>query len=181
MTEHAPFDTWMYEEEELTDEQARLLEEHLQGCAECAALRAAWQGVESFLQDADEAAPGRGFRQRWQMRLEQARHTARRRQAAWLLAAMLGAGSLLGAFLGIQVWFMLTNPADLAIRLMQGLGRLLGELRFFQELVPVLGQIFQRAPAIPWLLVSMALSLVAIWGLLLYRAVFRTSPNGVKR
>lgn len=69
---HPLYDTWLFNAENLTAEQAEALKLHLSDCADCRSLFDAWRAVEGRMLAAELVAPEPGFTSRWQLRLEQA-------------------------------------------------------------------------------------------------------------
>ncbi len=67
---HQPFETWIIEETTLTPQEQKLFEEHLEGCAQCARLKASLQAVHVKLTTARQVSPPAGFGARWQVTLQ---------------------------------------------------------------------------------------------------------------
>jgi hypothetical protein len=67
---HQPFETWIFEPEELSQEQREQLQTHLDTCHECCQLKLAWQDANVRLQVKPMVLPAPGFSQRWEAGLE---------------------------------------------------------------------------------------------------------------
>ena len=123
---HRLYEEWLfaYEDsaEELTQQQAAALQEHLQSCEACRALVGAWHEVQARLQDEPVLAPKSGFTSRWEMRLEAERERSQQRQVIVTLALALGGVLALGSTLVALAWPWLRSPS---VVLWVGLYRLL--------------------------------------------------------
>lgn len=97
--QHKTFEAWIFEDDELDEQDGKVLRQHLQECDQCYALKKTWPKVETFLLTAPPVAPASGFVTRWQERLEAQRKQRERRQALTLLAISSGgAGVALALF-----------------------------------------------------------------------------------
>ena len=66
---HQPFETWILEEEALSNEETQSLMLHLETCSQCKKLHDNWQAAEVRLSTAKMASPSAGFSSRWQQTL----------------------------------------------------------------------------------------------------------------
>jgi hypothetical protein len=89
--DHRPFEDWLLENKDLTCNEKRLLNAHLQSCSSCMALAE----VNLALKAVRQAVPAAGFTDRFQVRLT-ARKKALRLRNFWgfLLLAVSGIGIL---------------------------------------------------------------------------------------
>ncbi len=87
---HQPFETWLLADEPLAADERRSLQQHLQTCASCRSLQAAWEEVTHRFRRVPDPQPRPGFAARWQQRLEAHHRRMERRQALLLLAVNLG-------------------------------------------------------------------------------------------
>lgn len=106
MSNHLPFEDWLFSDEPLDSRDSRSLKEHLQACPSCSELALAWLEVESRLKGAPMLAPSPGFTARWESRFAADRLRKERRQTLYILLFSLGGAALL---LAILAW--LTLPA----------------------------------------------------------------------
>ncbi|MGD2252463.1 MAG: zf-HC2 domain-containing protein [Anaerolineales bacterium] len=179
---HSPFDVWLFDPQELTADQAHALQEHLQACPSCRALSAALVEVETSLQAEPEWASAPGFARRWQARLTESRSERKRRQAWAMVGGTVGAGLALSWVVGVQLWSMLSSPADVANELLSRLKTMFAQAGMFQDFLPALGRILQDVPAVWWLVVIVVgLWLSGLWGTLVYRYVIKNARNGVSQ
>lgn len=81
--DHRPFEDWLLENKDLTSNEKRLLDAHLQSCRSCTALAE----VNLALKSARVAAPQAGFTDRFQVRLA-ARKQALRVRNIWGFAIL---------------------------------------------------------------------------------------------
>ncbi len=107
---HQPFRHWMLSEEQLSDEQAQALQDHLASCAACSQIGSRWEEVEYSLQHSPQVGPAAGFTARFEQRLavQQSLQEARK---GWfsITATALIAVTLFG-FFAYQVWMLLKAP-----------------------------------------------------------------------
>jgi hypothetical protein len=92
---HQPFETWLFDREELSEDQEKLLQEHLDACERCTAFAAAHNAIEWQMRQAPQIAPAPGFTHRWRFRLAaQRRRTRNRRLLVVGLSMLLGLAAL---------------------------------------------------------------------------------------
>jgi hypothetical protein len=88
---HQPFESWLYERETLSQDQARDLKDHLEICERCNTLATAWMDIEGQLFSASLIAPAPGFSRRWRSRIADHRRQVNYRQmSAMLLTTTVG-------------------------------------------------------------------------------------------
>jgi hypothetical protein len=104
MSNHLPFEDWLFSDEPLDPQQNRALQGHLEGCLTCREKDLAWHEVETRLKAAPVLSPAPGFTMRWQARLAAERLRKERRQTLNILLFSLGGAGLL---LFILAWLVL--------------------------------------------------------------------------
>jgi predicted anti-sigma-YlaC factor YlaD len=67
---HQPFETWFLEEKEITREERKMLQSHLDECTKCRKLEQSWQSVRSKMETSQMISPRPGFTSRWKNNLE---------------------------------------------------------------------------------------------------------------
>ncbi len=105
---HRFFEERLFADGPLADEEQNILENHLQTCERCRALRAAWQETQIELQLAQWVAPRQGFSQRWRERYQREINLAQQRRA---FVVFLGT-SAAAAFFALPFIALLTSPAQ---------------------------------------------------------------------
>ena len=96
---HKTFEAWIFEDDELEEQDEKILRQHLQECDQCYALKKTWPKVETFLITTPPIIPTAGFVNRWQERLESQRKQRGQQQTLALLALSGGgAGAALMLF-----------------------------------------------------------------------------------
>ncbi|PWH16685.1 MAG: hypothetical protein DDG59_09065 [Anaerolineae bacterium] len=105
---HRFFEERLFADETLSPKEQILLEEHIQTCERCRALRAAWQETEIELKLTPWAAPQAGFSQRWRERY--LRQTALNQQRRALGVFLLT--SLLAALFAFPFFLLIASPAQ---------------------------------------------------------------------
>jgi hypothetical protein len=97
---HQPFENWLLDEEPLTSQQRRDLENHLRGCTSCSGIADANLALRSKRM----ATPAPGFPDRFRPKLAAWQREQRRRQAV---------GTMLLVLVGVGLLYALAGPAML--------------------------------------------------------------------
>lgn len=109
---HQPFNSWIYEDTQLTAAQAEELKQHMQICPDCMKQQEAWLSVRHMLRTAEVVRPRPAFANRWQASLDARRARQQRRQVRITILAL--AGAVLLILLGLIIYFSITSSfADL--------------------------------------------------------------------
>lgn len=90
---HQPYETFLFADEPLTQEQQQSLDNHLKECEHCRALAGALLSVDQALIGSTVPAPAPGFTERWYARLSTDR-LERQRRSLWMMT--LGLFALAG-------------------------------------------------------------------------------------
>ncbi len=104
---HQPFNSWLYEENELDPVQLEELKQHLQGCPECSQEREAWLNVKHVLTSSETIQPRPEFATRWQASLTERRARQQRRQVRITILSLAGAALLV--LLSLVIYFFSTS------------------------------------------------------------------------
>jgi len=81
---HQPYETWLLSEENLTEDEEKVLQAHLEECQQCQKLSRSWNQVQNLIASSSEPEPATGFSLRWEQRLAvRKQHQQQRRM--WLL------------------------------------------------------------------------------------------------
>ena len=99
--------------DELTSDQRRDLEAHLQECESCSHLAKAERALESAFSSVKMSEPAPGFAQRWKIRLEERRSMAHRRQTTIILGLLSFGATALFLPLLVHMILVLISPEDL--------------------------------------------------------------------
>lgn len=111
---HRPFETWLFEPDDLSANERGRLASHLDGCARCRDLAAALADVEEILRAAPSVAPRAGFTARFTGRLGRVRSSSRRRQTLVSLGApLLGSLAALAVLVGLSASQLASMANDL--------------------------------------------------------------------
>jgi hypothetical protein len=107
---HQPFETWLLEDRRsLSEEQQQSLQQHLEVCSDCRALRGKWQEVAQELRLTPMVAPRPGFARRFQAGMAERRVREQRRQAWRVFIALSGsAAAVFGGFMIYALFFSTT-------------------------------------------------------------------------
>ena len=132
--DHQPFKDWMFAREELSPDQARTLQEHLQACESCRQSESAWSEVELSFRRVPLVMPAPGFTTRW-LSLK-AQHQARlQKRKGWISIGftVLIVASLV-ILLGVQIWSLVQAPGPYLAEWMNHLVGLIAIYFRFQDI-----------------------------------------------
>ena len=104
---HQPFENWLLDDEALTPQQQRDLQNHLRGCAACSGIADA----NLALHTVRLAAPEPGFADRFRMRLAARQREQLRRQAIGTVILVLAGLAMLYAIAGPAMVQAAREPA----------------------------------------------------------------------
>ena len=172
---HLPFETWILDLETLSGEDRRVLQEHLESCAQCRNLRDRWQMVHHELRTRAMAAPAPGFAQRWQSGLAERRARSMRRQAWKAFLTFLG-GAMVFLLAAAAYVLSYSSPADWLAALIRYCSF---SLNLFDALVSLIYLWLNTTPLALnialWMYVTITLCLLSLGWVF---ALWRTSIQG---
>jgi len=178
VSEHQPFESWLFSPEGLSAMEQQALGEHLKGCETCQRLTLAVDGMESRLRAVPMCSPAAEFTTRWIARLEADKIQRKRRQTLWVMLVSIGGAVLLLFLAGWMLLPILKIPAPI---LLTWAYQIWGELTYFGNLgramLTISGALFSLMPLTVWVAILAAIvSLCAAW-LITYQRL--TSPRRV--
>lgn len=101
---HPPFNSWLLDPSELTEEDLAQLEQHLAACENCRQLDLSLRSVDLILFSAGLVEPPDGFAGRFAVSLERRRQQRLHRRTAYVLALiMLGSLAVLAGLLALGI------------------------------------------------------------------------------
>ena len=161
---HQPYDTWLFDQADLSSEQAQDLQAHLLECEQCRELQKAWKAVEVKIQAAPMVSPQPGFSQRWRAGLAERRARQQVLQVRRLFIGFIVA-ALITLLLLVVVFFLTASPVNLLVAVFEGAANLV--IRG-SEIHRVVVSWFDTVPLIipiaGWVILSSGLSLLSlIW------------------
>jgi predicted anti-sigma-YlaC factor YlaD len=115
---HQPFETWIFQDERLAQDQRRELDLHLKSCSQCRTLSQAWQELAGRFASLKLALPAANFGTRWQERLALRRRQRARRHLLATVYATFGGLFALTALLFTQLYPFLQRIALESLRFM---------------------------------------------------------------
>ena len=156
---HQPFDTWMFEMDQLDPTQAAALKAHLAECAECRRLMESWQAVEYQLKTARQVSPAPGFNARWQANLPLRQQNEQMQQARqWLWG--LGSAALVIAFALVIYLLTTQSPVTMFVNLVELIN---GVAIFLSQTQSILEVISDIVPPVVWIILGI-ITLVGLVG-----------------
>ena len=164
---HQPFETWLLEEQNLTSEQKRDLQEHLRTCKYCTALSETGVALHSK----KRVSPAVGFAARFEKRLVAQRVVDRRRRILGVISLFLGGLALLAILGGSTILSVVNSPAEW---ITLGIGYLLFIITSLQALTEMGAVLFRVIPGlIPpfmWMVIISSLAgLALLWTVSIWR------------
>jgi hypothetical protein len=173
---HQPYDNWLYDEAELSNEQAHALQVHLQECRQCSEQYQAWKAVNAQFRSVQVESPLSGFSQRWRASLAERRLRQQARQIRQFFLVLLGA-ALFTLLLLVITLLVTTSPLNLLVSAYQSLIRLVIQGNHIQHVfLPLLGSLPPVIPIAAWIILSSIMGLLSI---LWVGSVWRISHLGV--
>jgi len=173
---HQPYDNWLYDEAELSNEQARALQAHLQECQQCCDQYQAWKAVNTQFRSVPVESPQSGFSQRWYASLAERRLKQQTQQIRQVFLILLTAAVVILLLLAITL-ITTTSPLILLVSAYQTIIRLVIQGFQIQHVFIILLNSFPLFLSIPtWIILS---SIVGMLSILWIGSVWRISHLGV--
>lgn len=172
---HQPYESWLFEQETLSQDQARELEDHLEICAGCHTLATAWKDIEGQLLSASMVAPAPGFTQRWRSRLaDHNRRTGQLQMGAVLLATTIGSAALAFLF-GVELLPLLQSAVPAFVAWSGKFAIFVANLSPFRTVIGILIEAaLENIPLIYRVSLPLCLAgLTAFWVVSLHRLNYR--------
>jgi hypothetical protein len=105
---HQPFENWLLSEEPLSEDDERIMREHLLNCDQCRELEDSWLDIANLFADIPEVEPSPGFVNRWQATLESdqaAIKAMRQRWQSWIVLVLIANGAAMALLMmGVQLF-----------------------------------------------------------------------------
>jgi anti-sigma factor RsiW len=174
---HRPFETWIFERDELSFDQERQLSSHLVECERCQVMATALTQVDQMFQVEPLAAPAAGFTRRWKRRLER-RQRRRTRIYSIATASLILGGLVITAWLaGSALWDWSLSVADQLAFWLENVVRFVAQIQLTGRLYTILVENFlSEVPAGVWMsLGTLAAVTLTLWMVSARRIVFRPS------
>lgn len=174
---HQPFENWILDPVDLTMEERRSLQAHIDSCATCRKLEQKWQAVRQELRPHNMVAPASGFVQRWQASLVKRRAQEQRKQAWRVFGLLLGGAAL---FLLLLSGYLLLNTSP-AQWLVSVIGMVSSSKVLLQMVMYVVQNWLTRTPLALnialWIYLTLTLCVLAlVW----VGVLWRTNSVGVQ-
>lgn len=172
---------WLFSDDELTPEQAKILEDEMKRSEELRDLVLSWAQVEGLFSTADVLQAPAGFASRWQEQLAIRDENARRRQLKWFLVIAIAMVLLTLSLFVLLIFNLATSPAEIIVT---GLQRLMTVRSTLGILIGFGSATLEIVPTIAWVpILSVTsftiLGLIAAWIVSLYRFAYIGVRNGV--
>jgi hypothetical protein len=175
---HQPYETWLYDQADLSIEQAAALRAHLQECEQCRGLQKAWKTLDGKIQAAPMVSPQPGFSQRWRASLAERRARQQVLQVRRLFIGFIVA-ALITLLLMVVVFFLTASPVNLLVVVFEGVTKLIIQTSQLQRvIIPWLKTVPPIIPIAGWVILSSSLSLLS---LLWIYSLWRIHSKGVRK
>jgi predicted anti-sigma-YlaC factor YlaD len=178
---HQPYESWLYERETLTKDQARDLEDHLEICDSCRALATAWADIEGQLFSASLVAPAPGFSRRWRARLADHRRRVNHRQMGALFLTTAVGLAVLSVLFGVEILPLLQPAIPTLVEWGGKVANLVANLNVFRLVMGILVEAsLENIPLVYRVVLPLSLAvLAAFWVFSLHRLNDRRIKKGV--
>jgi len=175
---HQPYETWLFDETELSREQAQALQAHLHECQQCRGLEKSWKTLDGKSQATLMVSPQPGFSQRWRASLAERRARQQMLQVRRLFIGFLVA-SLFTLLLLVVVFFLTASPVNLLVAVFEGVTNLIIRGSQIQRvIVPWLETVPLIIPIAGWVIISSVLSLLSLFWIY---SLWRFQSQGVHK
>jgi len=172
---HQPFENWLLEDEELTDQENLALKKHLHDCSSCSELAESWHSAQALLLHTPPVEPAAGFTLRWQESLAERKALKQK-----LLVRRLMLGLILAASATLVLFLTYVVVNTNVIDLVTGITGLFtnSASAFVQFRAGLLSWITNPALLPIWIFLACGLCMLcAVWLLTLWRI----TAQGVER
>jgi hypothetical protein len=168
---HLPFEEWLADRAQLSLDETRALQMHLEDCEGCRQLESALKTVDGLLRSAPLITPATGFAQRWQMRLAAQRAISQRRQTRLILTVTVGGALMLLALLALLLLPVFQSPLPFIVSGVYQVSKVYGVVNTVGGVVSTVGgAVFAVIPPTMWIAILLAASaLGVIWAATIWR------------
>ncbi|MCJ7623047.1 MAG: hypothetical protein MUO76_06065 [Anaerolineaceae bacterium] len=174
---HQPFETWILDEKDITDDERIMLQSHLDECGQCSKLQQSWLSARSKMELSQMLSPEPGFTSRWQDNLTKKLQEQQMRQVFKLrrFFLYLGTANVLTMILLVSFIMISGSPVNWLVSTLNQLLELtvwLGQTQHFVvSLIQALPPIF---PITFWILLTSGVSTLAlIWVVSIWKISFQ--------
>lgn len=173
---HQPFEEWIFEDKNKTQQQEILLNQHLAQCPSCSSMQESWKAVEREFQNAAMVSPLPGFMDRWQSTFVNKKAIEHQMQA---IKSFIGISCAILITMGALItWIILTNSVSDVI--VGSLNIYSSAMQAYINLRAMILQFFRSAPPITpylfWIVIAgWGGILTGLWGM----TIWRVSRQGV--
>ena len=175
---HQPYETWLFDEAELSSEQSVALRVHLLECEQCHALQKAAKTLDGKIQTAPMVSPQPGFSQRWRASLAERRARQQVLQVKRLFIGFLVA-ALITLLLLAAVLFLTASPVNLLVAVFEGVAHLIIRGSQIQHvIVPWLKTVPLIIPIAGWVIFSSIFGLLSLFWIY---SIWRIHSQGVHK
>jgi anti-sigma factor RsiW len=160
---HQPYEKWLFDEAELSSEQAQALKAHLQECQQCQDLQEAWKNLGVKIRAMPMVSPLPGFSQRWRASLAERRARHQVLQVKRLFIGFLVA-ALITLLLLAAMLFLTASPVNLLVAVFEGVTHLIIRGSQIQQvIVPWLKTVPLIIPIAGWVIFSSIFGLLSLF------------------
>ncbi len=160
---HQPYEQWLFDEANLSSEQAQALQAHLQECQHCRERQEAWKNLAVKIQAAPMLSPQPGFSQRWRASLAERRVRQQMLQVKRLFISFVVA-AVITLLLLAAVLFLTTSPVNLLVAVFEGVTHLIIRGSQIQHVIlPWLKTVPLIIPLAGWAIFSSLFGLLSLF------------------
>jgi hypothetical protein len=175
---HEPYEHWILQDEDLTQEQEQAMKAHLNDCPNCQRIDQTWKDVRQQMRSLPMATPPLGFSQRWRSSLAERRILEEKLQIRRFLVLLCSViGIVLLILLGLVLatsspigWFIsgIQSMFSLAFQITNTTKNILSWLYILPASIPI----------VVWVVLTSSLSILSlVWIYFMWRISKKGVPN----
>jgi hypothetical protein len=171
---HQPFETWILDNEELSDEQLQALEEHLSDCVQCNELEQNWNEAINFLSTAPTMVPEPGFVRRWESEFVERKAREHKMMTRRLLLFLAVSAVLTMTLLSI-VSLATSSPIDFLAKCFSIFTSSLARINQIESVMAAAWRSLPRVFTVSfWILITSSMSMLStVWAVSMWRIAFK--------
>jgi anti-sigma factor RsiW len=175
---HQPYEKWLFDEADLSREQAKALQAHLQECQQCQELQETWKNLGVKVQVTPMVSPQPGFSRRWRASLAERRARQQVLQVKRLFIGFLVA-ALITLLLLAAVLFLTASPVNLLVAVFEEVTHLIiRESQIQHVILPWLKTVPLIIPIAGWVIFSSIFGLLSLFWIY---SIWRIHSQGVHK
>lgn len=167
---HEPYEQWIYDDEDLTQEQEQAMQAHLNGCSDCQQIDQTWKDVRKQMRSLPMASPQAGFSQRWHASLAERRQIQEKIQIRRFLIILFSSSAAILVLLAGMILISSTPIDWIAAGIKSLFTVLFAATTTTQEVLSWLSVLPASIPLIVWIVGTSSLAILSVtWMYFMWR------------